>query len=380
MSAGATTGIDRDAFLESHLPGKSTAVAALRHKIRDLNSERVDALVRVVLIRGGSGAGKTYLADIMAAHRGWIAVRNTAGNPGHDAPAAAFHEGYQRILIPSFPDTLIESELFGYRAGAFTDAKKSKPGLLGGDEGPEYRDVLLDEIADASAPMQAKLLTLIDTGEFRPVGGQPDDIYQTKARLLLATNRDLEAMVRAGKFREDLYWRMSQFTIEVPPLHAQPEDLDDIARHIESTFRRDIEEPPGIEPRMLTDDDVEWARRHDWPGNIRQLRDAIRIHVFENGVRPLSAIVLEGEARWLATNRSSGTIGAQVVGRLDRAVRTGEPLGSLDELLKEFAREVKQAVVRWYDSNEPSTELLQKVFPDAKPTSVRTKISEWRGA
>lgn len=380
MSASAMPAqFDNDEFLETHLPGRSAANAALRRRIRELNSPRVDSLVRVVLIRGESGAGKTYLADILAAHREWMVTRNTGASLAAESPLSTFHESkYQKILIPSFPDTLIESELFGYEAGAFTDAKTAKPGLLGGKNAPEYRDILLDEIADASRPMQAKLLTLLDTGEFRPVGGR--EFRRTEARLLLATNRDLESMIRAGDFREDLFWRMSQLTIDVPPLRNQREDIPDIARHIEASLRRDIEEAPGVLERTLSEAEIEWAQHHHWPGNVRELRDAIRIHVFENGARTLAEIVTQMEARMHAGTRRA-VISRQVSVRLG-AVLKGEQdaPASLDDLLKEFAADVRQALVDWYDATEPTPEVLQRLFPGVKPSSVRSKISEWRGA
>src|SRR5207249_4354971 len=137
-------GTGGDPFLARHLPGTSVSVARLRELVSQLNSTRGLELARVLLIQGEIGAGKSHLARVIAAHRKWIELR-AGSDPSLDAALDAFTEHYGEIAIPNLPDALIESELFGYKRGAFTGALRDRPGLLGGPgAGRGYNDVLLD--------------------------------------------------------------------------------------------------------------------------------------------------------------------------------------------------------------------------------------------
>src|SRR5262245_4549391 len=169
-----------EAFLERFLSGTSASVSAMRQMVQRLNAARNASLVDVVLITGESGVGKNHLARVLAGHRRWLEVRfDRNQNPGLNVNLDAFTDYFREIHLPALPDNLIESELFGYKAGAFTDAKKDHPGLLGGPgktrNDKDLKDVLLDEIGDASPGMQSKLLQVIEQQEFRPLGGGPDE-------------------------------------------------------------------------------------------------------------------------------------------------------------------------------------------------------------
>jgi transcriptional regulator with GAF, ATPase, and Fis domain len=307
-------------------------------------------------------------------------VRNSkVENPGLDAGLSVFTEFFDEIHLPALPDTLIESELFGYKKGAFTDAKDDRAGLLGGFAKArrefEYKDLLLDEIGDASPALQAKLLQVVEHRRFRPVGSA--EYYDTSARLLMATNRDLGARVKEGRFREDLHWRLREFVVVVPPLREQPENIEPIARQIESTLRTKM---PGTEaPLSLAAADMEWARTYEWPGNVRELRHAIVRWFFAEGNRSLEQVVRELQAEAVGSRADTAALIASLVrARIDAALREKRPPGSLDALVKEFAREVKGAVHDWYRAEEPGDDLLQLLFPDSKPNSVRNKLSTWR--
>jgi DNA-binding NtrC family response regulator len=380
-----------EAFLERHLPGTSSSVVALRRLILKLNSPRNAGLVNVILITGESGAGKNHVARVIAGHRRWLEVRqNRAESPGIDAGLDAFLDRFEEVHLPALPETLIESELFGAKRGGFTGATQNRPGILGGPgraaHEKEPKDLLLDEIGDATKALQAKLLQVVAERRFRPVGGGWEDYYETSARLLMATNRDLQAMVPAGDFREDLLWRLREFVVAVPPLREQPDNVEPIARRLEedlrATFPVDYDEQTRKlkSAKALTDDDWEWARSYEWPGNVRQLRQAIRRWYFDEGESSLKETVATMRADDSSSARhSNASISALVRRRLDECLNgNGLPPGSLNGLLKEFAREIQVGVNDWYRAEDRSDDDLRKLFPDNQPMSVRNKLSNWR--
>jgi len=166
----------------------------------------------------------------------------------------------------AFPETLLESELFGHRRGAFTGASQTKRGLL---ESAHDGTVFLDEVAEMPLSMQAKLLRFLQTGEIRPVGGETTRTVDV--RLVTATNKDLEREVRAGRFREDLFYRLAVIPIHVPPLRERAEDVPLLALHFLGRFarkhRKAVEE---IAPDALV-----LLARYGWPGNVRELENTI---------------------------------------------------------------------------------------------------------
>jgi PAS domain S-box-containing protein len=205
-----------------------------------------------VLIHGPSGSGKELIAQ---------ALHNLS--PRRHGP-------YVRVNCAALPQTLLESELFGYVKGAFTDAKRDKPGQFQVASGGT---LLLDEIAEMPPALQVKLLRVLNNGEFQPLGSTRT--LHTNARIVTSTNRDLEAMVAAGEFREDLYYRINVVNLEVPPLRERLEDLPRLVNHFVEQFRAKRRKPIS----RISDNVMALLRRYDWPGNIRELENAVE-HAF----------------------------------------------------------------------------------------------------
>src|SRR5712691_7594945 len=201
---------------------------------------------------------------------------------GKDMVAKAIHYGSRREELPfiaincaAIPANLIESELFGYEKGAFTDAKARKEGLF---EQAEGGTLFLDEIGELELSLQAKLLRVLEEGAFRRVGGLKD--LPLDARVIAASNRDLKTEGEAGRFRADLFYRLSVIQIDIPPLRERGDDIRVLAEHYISNFkgrlRKNID---SITPEALAA-----FRNYDWPGNVRELRNVIeRAMILEDG-------------------------------------------------------------------------------------------------
>ena len=223
----------------SPIIGESAAIRELRRLI-DLVAES-DA---TVLVRGPSGSGKELVAAEVHARSKRAA-----------APFVA-------VNCAAIPDTLLEGELFGYEKGAFTGAESRK---LGRFELAQHGTIFLDEIGEMGSGVQAKLLRVLEERKITRLGGTaPIDI---DLRVVAATNRDLESEIRASRFREDLYYRLAVFPVDVPPLAVRRDDVPLLAAY----FLRDMRYAhPEIAPEALA-----LLRRHDWPGNVRELRNAV---------------------------------------------------------------------------------------------------------
>ncbi|MBN2909507.1 sigma 54-interacting transcriptional regulator [Polycladomyces sp. WAk] len=210
-----------------------------------------------VLLRGETGVGKEVFAK--AIHE---------ASPFSDGPFVALN-------MASIPETLIESELFGYEAGAFTGAQKGgKPGLI---EQAEGGTLFLDEIGEISPILQSKLLRVLQEREVIRVGGTK--ARSVRFRLIAATNRNLESMVENGKFRPDFYYRISVIPIHLPPLRERASDVLLLAEH----FKRQLEERHGrqkaFSPRVL-----DMIKQYSWPGNVRELQSCIEyMYVLSEG-------------------------------------------------------------------------------------------------
>ena len=272
-------------FLDYFLPGSSPEMTELRRQVTLLNTNSNQVLVRTVLITGESGAGKNHLARVIAAHREFQELAARRGSDqilGYELAPYLGH--FDEIHLPALPNELIESELFGHVKGAFTGAQSEKIGLLSDRAETTRSDILLDEIGDASPWLQAKLLQVAETGSFRPVGAEPGDDEKTSARIFFATNKNLEDEVRAGRFRQDLYWRIATFRVHVPPLRSQPENIVTIINQLISELRASLPtDLTATAAPTISENDLSWARTFGWPGNIRQLRSSLQRWLFENG-------------------------------------------------------------------------------------------------
>jgi transcriptional regulator with PAS, ATPase and Fis domain len=202
-----------------------------------------------VLIHGESGTGKELIAR--AVHFNGL----RADKPFISENCAAL------------PDSLLESELFGYVKGAFTGAYKNKKGLF---EQASGGTLFLDEIGDMSPEMQKKLLRVLQEGEVRPVGS--DQRIPVDVRLVAASHRDLEALVRAGQFREDLFYRIHVLPIRLPPLRERREDIPRLVEHLLARAAREAGKLAPLVPQEV----MAALVAYDWPGNVRELENEMR--------------------------------------------------------------------------------------------------------
>jgi DNA-binding NtrC family response regulator len=228
---------------EPRLAGMLGRSAVMRRLFADL--DRIAATDATVLITGETGVGKERVAE-------------------------ALHERSARSAGPfvvlecgAVPPQLFEAQLFGHEQGAFTDAKKAAPGVF---ELAEGGTVFLDEIGELPLELQSRLLRDVQTRTVRRLGGQRT--RELDVRVVAATNRDLAAEVNHHTFRSDLYYRLSVVEVYVPPLRERPEDVELLVEH----FRAEID-PKGR--GALPPDFLAWAKAHPWPGNVRQLRNAV---------------------------------------------------------------------------------------------------------
>ena len=227
---------------------KGLKIVGQSHAIRDLVSTiaRIGPTDAKVLITGESGVGKGIVAR--AIHR------------ESRRAAARFVE----VSCAAIHDDLIESELFGYEKGAFTGAVARKPGKF---EIADGGTIFLDEIGDMSPKVQAKVLRVIEEAEFERVGGT--ETVKVDVRMITATNKDLPVLIRDGKFREDLYYRLNVVVIDVPPLRARADDIPMLARYFLDVYC----EMYGLRPKVLDDRLTERLKMYPWPGNVRELRN-----------------------------------------------------------------------------------------------------------
>jgi DNA-binding NtrC family response regulator len=237
--------------LEPVMQGQSRAMERLRDLL-----QRAGQSESHVLILGESGSGKELAAR--AVH---------ASSARRDLPFLA-------INCAALPDELLESELFGHERGAFTGAAARRHGLL---ELAHEGTLFLDEVAEMSSAMQAKLLRTLDSGEIRRLGG--DRTLHVDVRVIAATNKDLSRAVASGQFRHDLYYRLSVVVIEVPPLRDRVEDIPPL---IESFVGYLI--GSGLRPLKFTAEAMQVLTRYSWPGNVRELRNVVeRLAVLFSG-------------------------------------------------------------------------------------------------
>ncbi len=235
-----------------------------RFRVGDIvsKSHRIQEILRVlpdiaesgstVLIQGPSGSGKELFAR---------AIHD--GSPRRDRPFVA-------VNCAALPDTLLESELFGHKAGAFTDAKQDRTGRFAAAQGGT---LFLDEIGDISTALQVKLLRVLQEKEYQPLGSSRT--LKADARIVTASNRDLRQLMAEGRFRDDLFYRLNVVRIELPALRDRKEDIPLLVRHFIEQFAAET----GREIRGVTPNALDALLRYDFPGNIRELEHAIE-HAF----------------------------------------------------------------------------------------------------
>jgi two-component system, NtrC family, response regulator HydG len=223
-----------------------------------------------VLVTGESGTGKERVAEAI------VRASRRADRP------------FVRFNCAALTPELAEAELFGHARGAFTGAARARPGLFGEADGGT---LLLDEIGELAPGAQAKLLRVLQDGEVRPVG--EERTRRVDVRVLAATHRDLGEEVRAGRFREDLFYRLNVAHLRVPPLRERPEDIPVLARHFLDRFARRF----GVEKLQPTDALLDRLASHPWPGNVRELENAIEGLVALSPPNALDLSLLPGPDR-----------------------------------------------------------------------------------
>ena len=261
-----------------------------------------------ILIMGENGTGKELVARSIH-HLSWRS-----------------HKDIVEVNCAAIPEELIESELFGHEKGAFTGATEKKRGKFDlAHEGT----IFLDEVADMSLKAQAKILRILQEKKFERVGG--NKLIDMDVRVLAATNKDLEEEMKAGRFRQDLYYRLHVIPLIVPPLRERKEDIKPLAER----FFLDFTIKEGLEPKILTDDALALLMKHDWPGNVRELKNIIERLII---LTPSNEITAKDIPSLNIKEESEAAFGAQAV--------TGD---SLKDAKMDFER---QFILKKLEENE----------------------------
>ncbi len=286
---------------KAHDTDKIVGTSAEIEKVRQTIETLSDIPNTIVLIRGETGTGKNLVAKSIHYSSDWNAGR------------------FMEINCAALPDNLLESELFGYEKGAFTDARAAKPGLL---ELADGGTLFLDEIDSMSMPLQAKLLSFLESRTFRRLGGT-DDLRVT-TRIVCATNANLEERVADKAFRKDLFFRINIVSLKLPALRQMGRDLLLIAGEVIASFNRELKR----EVEHLTESAEQKLLVHDWPGNVRELRNVLeRAMIFTRGKTLDAADLVLLKTEGFADDSADGYF----------RFRSG---GSLEDLEHEYIRHI----------------------------------------
>lgn len=283
MKNGATDFLAKPlnvAQLEKSLQ-RACEIVAMRRELEHYRESQVKSINFVV---GSNDVVKTTVKQSLVAAERQVSVLITGETgTGKDVIAKFIHASGPRANKPfiaincaAIQDTMLESELFGHEAGAYTSADRKKPGLMEiADDGVLF----LNEISSMSADIQAKLLSAIETHSFRRVGGTA--LINVDVQVLAASNRDLKEMIRKGEFREDLYYRLKVVDLDMPPLRERKEDIPELV----GFFVRENNARQGMNVVEVSPQAMEAMQKYSWPGNIRELSNAIeRAMIFCDGM------------------------------------------------------------------------------------------------
>lgn len=300
------------------LVGESEAIKNLIALIKKIAAEGP----RMVLITGETGTGKGLVANILHYNS------DRADKPFLEMNCAAI------------PENLLESELFGYEAGAFTDAKKSRSGIL---EDADQGTILLDEIGDMSLNLQAKLIKVVEERNFRRLGGKKD--IKVDLQIIAATNKDLKEQVKKDLFRQDLYHRLNVISLDMPSLRARKEDItlltDHFVKHLNNELNKNITTIPEEVRKSF--------RLYDWPGNVRELRSTLE----------RAMILSEGEElnpKYMQLEIENEDIEVKTEGNKMRL-----EISLDDSSLDEIERKIIRQTLEQYDWNQTRTAKALKI-------------------
>ena len=295
-----------------------------------------------IMILGENGTGKNLLAQAV----------HTASN--------RVKEPFMPVNCSALPESLLESELFGHEKGAFTDARRVHRGKF---EMAAKGTLFLDEIGDLSLSAQAKILRVVEYKQYERVGGE--EILETKARFITATNKDLRALVDQGAFRQDLYYRLRGFTIELPPLRERKRDLIFLADElIEEANRKFSKSVQG-----LTREALDLLRRHQWPGNTRELKSVLS-----------SAVIVEKESRLSGDNRAFLVVKKEIKGYNPPAPAAEE--GRIYTIEEMERRHISSILLHTRGTKARAAKLLDISRPtlDRKIAKYNIRLDGWRDA
>ncbi len=303
------------------LIGQSPAMQAVYKEIG-----RVAATSAGVLIQGESGTGKELVARAIWRHS------DRAAKP------------FIAVNCTAIPETLVESEMFGYERGSFTGAQARR---LGQFELGQGGTIFLDEIGDMTLQTQAKLLRVLQERTIRRIGGR--EPISIDVRIIAATHRDLVTSVRDKEFREDLFYRLSVACIRLPPLRKRLEDIPQIAQHFLQAISREM----GISPPPIHKEAIEFLQEHPWPGNVRELENAIQRALLIRPGYPITlsnirfAVDLSPSTPGNPTESITGLINE----KLNRAAR-GESNGAYSETMSTLERELILRAIKFSRGNQ----------------------------
>ncbi len=333
---------------------KALGERALRSKVARLQREVEDRFgLGNIIANSQSMRDVVALVRRIAASTASVLVTGESGT-GKELIARAIHYNSSRaagafvgVNLAALPEGLIESELFGHKKGAFTDARADKPGLfVAADAGT----IFLDEIGELALPLQAKLLRVLQEHEVRPLGATKNQ--RVDVRVVAATNRNLEAMLADGSFREDLYYRLNVIQVDLPPLRSRPEDIVPLAEHVLAQLGA-RQNPPR---RMrLAPEAQHMLLAYNWPGNVREL-----MNVLERGVALCQGELIADDdlPPQVREKRPADFLGTAVARRM-----------TLDELEREFIERVLE------DEAGNKTRAAQRLGLDRK--TLYRKLDEY---
>ncbi|TFG88687.1 MAG: sigma-54-dependent Fis family transcriptional regulator [Candidatus Atribacteria bacterium] len=318
-------------FDDQYVPGESPRMKEIYEIVKAVAKSDTTT----VLIQGESGTGKEIIANMI--HK---------NSPRHD-------KSFLEINCASLPDELLESELFGHEKGAFTDAKTQKTGLL---ELANKGTLFLDEIGEMNLTIQVKLLRVLEKMSFRRVGGTKD--INVSVRIISATNRDLAEEVENRNFREDLYYRLKVIPIDIPALRERKEDIYLLLKHFLNRYNKQFKK----RFQDIDDEAFEILRAYKWPGNIRELKNAVeRIVLLEDDI-----ILRKEHLPESIISESDTDIEFPVASSIGMALGRPYPDDGIpfEDLMRNMERELIKKAMKEADNNQSKASRLLKLNRD----------------